>query len=97
MRSLVVGAILIVALVSAHGIFAQTATPPVEAGKTAAPAPAGATAKPPSQAGASENIKQQRELAEHKRRIYRPCPASVGFPNGRNACLGCPTACRFHY
>lgn len=26
---------------------------------------------------------------------YRPCPASVGFPNGRNACLGCPRACRW--
>jgi hypothetical protein len=26
---------------------------------------------------------------------YRPCPASVEFPNGRNACLGCPSRCGY--
>jgi hypothetical protein len=97
MCSLIVGAILIVALASAHATFAQTAAPPAEAGETAAPADAGATAKPPSQAGANQDIKRQRELTEYKRRIYRPCPASVTFPNGRNACLGCPTPCRWHF
>jgi hypothetical protein len=29
--------------------------------------------------------------------VYRPCPASVAFANGRSACLGCPTHCRFHF
>jgi hypothetical protein len=29
--------------------------------------------------------------------VYRPCPASVTFAGGRNACLGCPTVCRFHF
>jgi hypothetical protein len=28
---------------------------------------------------------------------YRPCPSSVTIPNGRSACLGCPTPCRFHF
>jgi len=29
--------------------------------------------------------------------VYRPCPASVTLADGRNACLGCPTVCRFHF
>jgi hypothetical protein len=29
--------------------------------------------------------------------LYRPCPSSVTFPNGRSECLGCPTACGFHF
>ena len=28
---------------------------------------------------------------------YKPCPSSVTFSNGRNACLGCPTSCGFHF
>jgi hypothetical protein len=28
---------------------------------------------------------------------YRPCPASVTFPDGRSACLGCPSRCRSHF
>lgn len=28
-------------------------------------------------------------------RRYKPCPADVVFANGRHACLGCPTKCRW--
>jgi len=27
---------------------------------------------------------------------YKPCPSSVVFPDGRPACLGCPTSCPWH-
>jgi hypothetical protein len=32
-----------------------------------------------------------------ERKPYRPCPASVALSNGRAACLGCPTKCRWHF
>jgi len=29
-------------------------------------------------------------------RGYKPCPADVVLANGRHACLGCPTKCRWN-
>ena len=43
------------------------------------------------------NIQQQHPEWFEPKGVYRPCPASVAFPDGRSACLGCPTRCRFHF
>lgn len=41
------------------------------------------------QAGVTQDDVQRRHPDWYKEpRRYRPCPASVEFPNGRHACLG---------
>jgi hypothetical protein len=50
------------------------------------------------QPSAQKNVREEHpEWFKPKPVPYRPCPASVTFANGQNACLGCPTACRFHF
>ncbi len=80
MRSLIIGAISILALASVHGAFAQTAQN---------------SARPP--ATANTNMQEQHPDWYKSKGIYRPCPASVTFSNGQNACLGCPSRCSFHF
>jgi hypothetical protein len=48
-------------------------------------------------AGSSGDIQKQHPEWFSPKGTYRPCPSSVAFPNGRSACLGCPTPCRFHF
>ena len=47
--------------------------------------------------GAQDSVGQQHPDWFESKGKYRPCPASVTFADGRNACLGCPTVCRFHF
>jgi hypothetical protein len=51
----------------------------------------------PAPAGAQKSIGQEHPDWFESKGKYRPCPASVTFADGQNACLGCPTACRFHF
>lgn len=50
-----------------------------------------------SEEATSTNIREQHPEWFEKKGIYRPCPASVTFQNGRNACLGCPRECGWHF
>jgi hypothetical protein len=47
--------------------------------------------------GSQDGIAQEHPEWFESKGKYRPCPASVTFADGRNACLGCPTVCRFHF
>jgi hypothetical protein len=57
------------------------------------------TARTPSSSPptSTANIQEQHPEWFATKGAYRPCPASVTFSNGRNACLGCPTRCSFHF
>jgi hypothetical protein len=45
----------------------------------------------------SDAVKEHPDWFTEQGIKYHPCPASVGFRNGRRACLGCPSACRWHF
>jgi hypothetical protein len=57
----------------------------------------GSVARPGSNAGSSGDILREHPEWYHTKGSYRPCPSSVTFPGGRNACLGCPGPCGFHF
>jgi hypothetical protein len=95
MRFLII-AISVFAL--ATGAFAQTTQkPPTPPSPPATPAPA-TPATPALATGTGLDLERRAHpdwFTEPS--TYKPCPASVVFPDGRPACLGCPTSCRWHF
>jgi hypothetical protein len=75
----------VVGLALATGALAQT-TPTTPTPPTTPTTPTTPTPSPPKE--------HPDWFTSH--RPYRPCPSSVAF-NGRGACLGCPTKCRWHF
>jgi hypothetical protein len=53
------------------------------------------TTEKPSQPASIEA--QHPEWFKPKGGPYRPCPSSVTLSDGRTVCLGCPSACGFHF
>jgi hypothetical protein len=85
MRSLSVAVALVSAVACASGAVAQTTQEPTQ------PSP------PATQQGSLGQATREHPGWFMEPNTYKPCPASVVFPNGGPACLGCPIRCRWHF
>jgi hypothetical protein len=80
MRWLIVAA----SLAFASGVFAQDATHPPKA-----------TPAPSTPAVTQSDIQLEHPEYYREPDTYRPCPASVVFPNRQHDCVGCPSVCQW--
>jgi hypothetical protein len=82
MRSLIATVLFVATLLSfSSSAFAQTAQPSPQPTPQPTPGPT------PSTASSSQPTKEEYRAWPEPGR-YHPCPASVGFGNGRSVCLG---------
>jgi hypothetical protein len=95
MRSLIVATALVSALAFASGAFAQTTQQPTQPSRPAAPE--GSQTTQQSAGSGLDQLTREHPGWFMEPNTYKPCPASVVFPNGGPACLGCPIRCRWHF